>query len=356
MKSMAGGVRAAAARARGCGRARSAGRRASAPARARRGPRRARSRRRRPRRSSRAAARRAGPARWARGRAAAGDLGEAHQRVGRLADRVAADERAAAAGLDEAVGGELLDGAAHGRPAHAELLAQRPLGGQPVARVQHAALDALGDLPVDAVVERLGRLLERHSGGLSQCRCRHVKPLGLFWFVVVRSGPWRSARPGCGPTCASCPARCGATLDAADGRRRGGGAAPRPRRAAHRRDGQRRRVLRRPRALARLARGRRGRPADRRRPVRRRRARALRLAAGRRRAGGLLLGRVPRRGRDRARRRRAPVRGDHREARSPRWRAPPTRRCSSTWSTSARSRTRRRSRARTAPGSRCGRG
>ena len=132
-------------------------------------------------------------------------------------DGVAADERAAAAGLDEPVGGELLDGAAHGRPAHPELLAQRPLGRQPVARLEDAALDPLGDLPVDAVIERLGRLLERHRGGLSQRRCRHVKPLGLFWFVVVRSGPWRSARPGCGPTCASCPVRLSATLDAASG-------------------------------------------------------------------------------------------------------------------------------------------
>ena len=39
----------------------------------------------------------------------------------------------------------------------------------------------------------------------------------------------------------------------------------------------------------------------------------LPLAAGRRGARGVLVGRVPRRGRDRAARRRAPVRGDHRE-------------------------------------------
>src|SRR4029078_7572436 len=95
----------------------------------------------------------------------------------------------------EPVVDELRDGAAHGRAAHAELLAQRPLRREPVARHQDAALDPLGDLPVDAVVERLGALLQRDPGGISQRRYPHVKPLGPYWFVVVRSGPWRSARP-----------------------------------------------------------------------------------------------------------------------------------------------------------------
>ena len=83
---------------------------------------------------------------------------------------------------------------------------------------------------------------------------------------------------------------------------------------ADRRDRQRRRVLRRACALARVAGGLGhgpARPADRGGAVRCRRARAVPLAAGRRGARGVLVGRVPRRGRDRAAGC-APVRRDHR--------------------------------------------
>ena len=68
--------------------------------------------------------------------------------------------------------------------------------------------------PVDPVIERLRCLADRHVPRDYPRRCRHVKPLGLLWSVMVRSGPWGSRRPGCGLTCASCPGALGATIEA----------------------------------------------------------------------------------------------------------------------------------------------
>ena len=142
------------------------------------------------------------------------------------------DERAAAARLDEPVGDQLLDRAAHGGAADPELVAQPALGGQALAGRQPAALDLLRDLPVDAVVERLGRMAQRHAGATiptlwSECQA--------IWSLLVPRGTVRSMsfrETGLWADVRELPGALAATVDAADGVDAGRGAAPRGRRRA----------------------------------------------------------------------------------------------------------------------------
>jgi hypothetical protein len=120
--------------------------------------------------------------------ARAPQLGQAQQRVPRLGERLARDERAAPARLDEPVGHEVLERAPHGGAADAQLVAQPALGREPVAGLEGAAFDLLRDLPVDPVIERLGGVAQRHVSRLSHRRGRGVKHCGRCWSLVVRSG------------------------------------------------------------------------------------------------------------------------------------------------------------------------
>ena len=89
--------------------------------------------------------------------AGAGDLGEAHQRVRRFHDGVAAHERAAAAGLDDTERLELLVGAGHGAGREVELVGEGAHGRQPEARLEGAG--------VDLRPEAVAHLLERRDAG-----------------------------------------------------------------------------------------------------------------------------------------------------------------------------------------------
>ena len=221
--------------------------------------------------------------------------------------------------------------------------------------LQRAALDLVRDLPVDPVVERLGRLADRHCPrDYSSAVVRHVKPFGPFWFVMVRSGPCAYLETGLWADVRGLPGAL-ARHDRRRGRGRGGGRrCCARRRRADRGHRQRRRLLRRARAVAGVAGGR-GRPAD------RRASRAVspcaRASAG---APGDAVLAVSSSGEFRdvveiaARRGRAPVRGDHGRAPARRWPAAADASCSSTSRPSAPSRTRRRLRAPTRAGSRSG--
>src|SRR5829696_4913752 len=127
-------------------------------------------------------------------------------------------------------------------------------------------------------------------------------PFGRSWYVPVHDVPGHRAvgrRP-------RAPGRPGRDAGGRRGRGRGRRAAALGHGRAHRGHRQRRRLLRGPRALARVAGERRGAAADRRGAVWDRRARPVPLAAGRRGARGVVVGRVPRRRRDRAGRGRRP--------------------------------------------------
>ena len=212
---------------------------------------------------------------------------------------------------------ELLDRAPDRRAADAQLVAQPALGREPVAGLQRAALDLLGDLPVDPVVERLGRLADRHVRRTIPAGCRACQ---AAWSLLVGRGTFRSMTyldTGLWADVRELPGALERTLEAARRRRGGRRAAARRRRRADRRDRQRRRVLRRARALAGVAR-------ERAAPARRssRCRAASRCASGFRWQPGDAVLAVSSSGEFRdvveiARRaRRAPVRRDHRERRT----------------------------------------
>ena len=206
--------------------------------------------------------------------------------------------------LDQPVGDELLERAADGGPADAQLVAQPALRGQPVAR-------AAARRPRSPSRSR-GRRGDRAAGtpGRSACCGPHYSSVVVacqaVWSALVARGTFRSMEfqeTGLWADVREMPGRAGRHP-----RRRATGIAEAA--ALLRDDGVRRIVATGNGAayyvahalwLASLESGG-GRAADRRGAVRRRRrASAFRWRAGRRRPRGLLVGRVPRRGRDRRR-------------------------------------------------------
>ncbi len=193
--------------------------------------------------------------------------------------------------------------------------------------LERAALDLLGDLPVDPVVERPCGVADRHrTPRLFQRRWLHVKHLVRFgrpWYVPVHglpdTGLWADVR--------ELPGALADTLAAAEGV----AAAAELLGGARASSGSWRRAT----APPTTSRTRCGWPRSRARPggppivavpcgvaARDR----IPLAAGRRAARRLLVGRVPRRRGDRPARGRSPLRGHHGQRRTPRWRTAATRR------------------------------
>jgi hypothetical protein len=133
--------------------------------------------------------------------AAPSELGEAEQAVGGLDQRTTGDERSTPrCRLDQPVLGERRERAAHGRPAHVQLVAQAPFGGELGAGRQVALGDPLGDEPVDAEVAREPMVVDgRHVGRVSRSQVDQSRPLREFrdhrspgaasWSGVVSSAP-----------------------------------------------------------------------------------------------------------------------------------------------------------------------